>query len=79
MAKLTENLPHPEFMNRRQRVAAVVSDMMTDLLYYDRKEDEELHVYAIEDAIIANEVSVDEILEVVSEALGSAVRDRSQS
>jgi hypothetical protein len=50
-------------------VKGVIQDMVGDLLYYDRKEDEELPVGKIEEIIKAEEISVDEIVEAFREAL----------
>lgn len=60
--------------SRRDIILACVSDMVTDLLYYNRKEDEELPVGAIEEAVAAGEVSVDEILKMFEENLRAGLR-----
>lgn len=49
---------------RRQNILACTSDLVGALLYYDRKEDEDLPRGAIEEAIAAGETSVDEIAAV---------------
>lgn len=46
---------------RRQKIEAVIEDLVSHFLYYDRKEDEELPRGAIEEAIEAGEISKDEI------------------
>ena len=38
-----------------------VSDLISDFLYYDRKEDEELPRGAIEEAVKNNQITVEEI------------------
>jgi hypothetical protein len=48
-------------MDRRQRILDEVTDLVSNFLYYDRKEDEELPRGAIEQAIANREVTVDEI------------------
>ena len=53
------------------RILAVASDIPTMLLYYDRKEDSDVPVGAIEEAIAAGEVTVDEILAPLKAALDS--------
>lgn len=50
-------------MTRRELILATVRDLVVDLLHYDRREDEDLPVDAIEEAIANGEVMVDEILE----------------
>jgi hypothetical protein len=47
---------------RREHILAVVSDLATDFLYYDRKESE-LGVGEIEAAVHAGEITVEEIVE----------------
>ena len=48
-------------MDRRQRIFVTVSDLVADLMYYDRKEDDQLPRGAIEEAIESGEITVDEI------------------
>lgn len=50
-------------MSRRDTILGTVDDLVSDFLYYDRKEDEELPRGAIDDAVKAGEVTVDEIVE----------------
>lgn len=49
-------------MNHREKILDVLTDMISDLMYYDRKEDRELPVGAIEQAITAGEITLDEML-----------------
>jgi hypothetical protein len=51
-------------MDRREKVLAMTSDLAGRFLYYDRKEDSEFPVGAIEEAIDSGEVTLDEIIEV---------------
>jgi len=48
--------------NRRQIILDEISDRVSDFLYYRRKEDEELGVGEIEDALAKGEITVDEIV-----------------
>jgi hypothetical protein len=64
--------------SRRQDILNTVEDLLSGLLYYDRKEDEDLPRGAIEDAIIAQEVSVSELKEVFGSALLAAVKRRAE-
>jgi hypothetical protein len=56
--------------SRRQTILDVVGDAATDLLYYDRKESESLPVGAIEEAIAAGEITVDEIIAAFKKQAG---------
>ena len=47
--------------SRRKLIEDTVDDLVSNLLYYDRKEDEELPRGEIEAAIEAGEITVDEI------------------
>lgn len=58
---------------RARLILATVRDMMSNLLYYDRKEDEELPVGVIGKAIYEHEVLIMEILDVVAEELDAEV------
>lgn len=49
---------------RRELILTRASDLMGAFLYYDRKEDDELPRGEIEAAIAADEITVDEIIEV---------------
>lgn len=49
---------------RREVILTRASDLMGAFLFYDRKEDDELAVGEIEAAIAADEITVDEIIEV---------------
>jgi hypothetical protein len=50
--------------SRRQIIEDVVSDLVGELMYYGRKEDEDLPVNAINEAVESGEISVDEIVDV---------------
>lgn len=50
-------------VSRRQTIMNTVADVVSCLLYYDRKEDESLPRVAIEEAIRAGEISEAEIIE----------------
>jgi len=49
--------------DRRQNILDEISDRVSDFLYYRRKEDEELGVGEIEEAIQQGEITVDEIVD----------------
>lgn len=50
-------------MSRKQKILHAVDDLVTSLMYYDRKEDEELPKGAIEEAVENGEVSREELVE----------------
>lgn len=64
-----------EQMSTRDRILALVSDAVADLLYYDRKEDDTVPVGAIEAAVAAGEITWDEI----AGAFRAALTDGSQT
>jgi len=62
--------------NKKEKILEAVKDSMADLLYYNRKEDEELPINAIEDAIIEGEIAPREIFDVVVVSLKDSVVER---
>lgn len=46
----------------KEIILQAVNDLVTDFIYYDRKEDEVLQVGAIESAIENGQITVDEIV-----------------
>lgn len=50
-------------LERRKIIFDLIQDLVSDFLYYDRKEDEELPVGAIQSAIADGLVTVDEIVD----------------
>lgn len=59
---------------RRDHIAATVSDLVADFLYYGRKEDEDLPRGEIEAAIAAGEVTEDEIVDLFRRKLEIGIR-----
>ena len=55
--------------SRRETVLTTFSDTMAKFMYYDRKEDLDLPPGAIEAAIQAGEVTVDELIQIVRDSL----------
>jgi hypothetical protein len=53
----------------KELILNTVNDLVMNFLYYDRKEDEELGVGAIEAEISAGEITVDEIVAKFREVL----------
>ena len=56
-------------MNTRNLIIAAVQDLVADLLYYDRKEDEELGCGDIEKAISYRIITEEEIIEIFTSQL----------
>lgn len=61
-------------MTRKQNILLTVNDLVGRLMYYDRKEDDELPVDAIEQAVANGEISVDEIIEEFSTELRKCLK-----
>lgn len=55
-------------------ITDVVSDLVSDFLYYDRKEDEDLPRGAIQEAIAAGEITVEDILKHFERELRAGLR-----
>lgn len=60
---------------RREVIKAEITDVVTDLLNDDRKEDEELPRGAIEEAVEAGELTVADMVEWFAQALRDALED----
>ena len=60
---------------KKQIILDTISDMISELLYYDRKEDEELGVGDIEQAIKDGVITVDEILTFIKDKIEAEVED----
>lgn len=59
----------------KKNILNITSDLMANFLYYDRKESD-LKVNAIEDAIIDNVITIDEIVAVIQNNLEESVDTR---
>lgn len=58
----------------RDHLAAILSDMLSDLFYYNRKECEHMPVGAIEEMVENGEVTVDEIIDFVNAGIRDALK-----
>lgn len=58
--------------NRRERIISAVRDLAGALLWYDRKDDEDLVRGDVEAAIAAGEITREEIVEAFATALREA-------
>lgn len=69
--------PGGKTRTRRQRIVAAVSDLVGELMYYGRKEDEDLPLDAIQAAVEADEISVDEMVELFAHELRGCFGEKS--
>lgn len=69
------SLPPPNQRNKREKLAAVIHDLVSNLMYYNRKEDEDLPVHAIENMVEDGQVSIDEIVECFRYHLTQRMQD----
>ncbi len=60
---------------RRERIINILTDNISTMLYYDRKEDEDLPRGGIEEAIKAGEITVDEMIKIWSAELIDGLGD----
>lgn len=49
-------------MNKRELILITIQDSVTDLLYYDRKEDEELFVGDIDELVKNGDITIEEMV-----------------
>lgn len=56
-------------MNKKKIIEGKIEDTVSDFLYYDRKEDEDLLVGAIEQAIKDNLITEEQIISKFTECL----------
>jgi hypothetical protein len=61
-------------MSRRETIEATVKDLVAELLYYGRKEDEDLPRGAIQEAIGAGEITTAEIVDIFAKELAAQLR-----
>ena len=61
--------------SRRELILDTVSDLVSNLLWYDRKEDEDLPRGEIEAAIAAGEITVEEIVVAFAAELSGGLPD----
>lgn len=54
---------------RTRKIENVISDLVSNFHYYDRKEDEDLGVGAIEEAIKTNQITAAEIVAIFEREL----------
>ena len=58
-----------EILNTKLLILNNISDMCTDFLYYDRKEDEDLPLGEIEKAVKSGDITVEEMVEAFRKEL----------
>lgn len=58
----------------KKYILGTIEDLVTDFVYYGRKEDEDLPVGAIEKSVAAGEVTLDEMVEVFKTKLEKSLK-----
>jgi len=71
---LPAEFPYPNKRAPRDHLAAAVLGLVADLLYYDRKEDEDLPLSAIDEMVESDAVTVDEIVDLFRRELEARLR-----
>lgn len=61
-------------MTRSDLIRGKIQDLVANFMYYDRRGDGQLPLNAIEEAIKAGEITVDEIAEIFRENIARQVR-----
>lgn len=61
-------------MDRKNLILATVTDLVSEFLYYGRREDEDLPRGEIEDALSKGEISEKEIINKFSEELKKGIK-----
>jgi len=59
----------------KQKILGLVEDLVSDFLYYDRKDDEYVKKGEIDKAIKAGEITIEEIVEQFSNKLKKGLRN----
>jgi hypothetical protein len=62
-------------MDKKELILDTITDMVSALLYYDRKEDDELPIGAIEEAVLSGIITKKEILNHFAEQLNFSAED----
>lgn len=62
-----------EERSRKQIILDTIDDAVSNLLYYDRKEDEDLPSGEIEAAVEAKEISIDEMVAAFATAIAKVL------
>ncbi len=62
-------------MTRKELILGTISDGVSDLMYYDRKEDEQLPRGAIEEAIQKGELTMEDMVDAFQEALKEHIKE----
>lgn len=70
---MTDDLTLNERASIKARIVDSVDDLISDFLYYDRKEDEELPVNAIEESIKRGDITIKEIVAKFEKVITNAL------
>lgn len=58
----------------KQLILGTIQDLCSDFLYYDRKEDEDLSVEQLKDAVKNGEVTIDEMVQEFKRNLENSLK-----
>lgn len=57
----------------KQIILGTIVDLVTDFIYFDRKEDEDLDIYALKDAISRGVITKEEIVKQFKESIDISI------
>jgi len=58
----------------KQQILDTITDLCSNFLYYDRKEDEDLSAEDIKDAVKSGEITIDEMVEEFRKHLKNSLK-----
>ncbi len=61
--------------DKKQLIENTITDLVSCLLYYDRREDEDLQLHDIEDAISEGIITIEEIVGLFSSQLEESIKE----
>ena len=62
-------------MSKKQHMLDIIEDLITDYLYYDRQEDEDLSFEEVEELVKSGEITAHEISECFDKDIRKAIKD----
>jgi hypothetical protein len=63
-------------MNKRQDILNIIHDMVSNFLYYDRKDDEDLKDGDVQENITAGNITIEEIVEEFEKCLRKELMEK---
>ena len=74
-AGLEKTIDKVDKKNRKQEILNAVATTMSQFFYYDRKEDEDLPLGAIQDAVRAGEITEDQLIKAFTGQIQVVMRE----